>query len=87
MSGLNHLNIISLIESYEDDYCLYLVLDMMADDLRNVMVSCCQPFDEAMAQCLFHQMLQAIDHCHRQDIVHRDVKLENFFLDYQESDK
>ena len=41
MSGLNHLNIISLIESYEDDYCLYLVMDMMADDLRNVMVSYC----------------------------------------------
>lgn len=40
MSGLNHVNIISLIESYEDDYCLYLVMDLMADDLRNVMLSC-----------------------------------------------
>lgn len=87
MSQLDHQNIIGLTESYEDDYCLYLVMDMMADDLRNVMTSCDQAFDENTAKVLFRQMLDAVSYCHNRGIVHRDVKLENFFLDFQESDK
>ena len=53
MSKLNHENIISLIDSYEDDYCLYLVMDLMADDVRNVMVNCNQSFDEDYAKIIF----------------------------------
>jgi calcium-dependent protein kinase len=30
-------------------------------------------------------MLRSIDHCHRQNIVHRDVKLENFLADTDEA--
>ena len=87
MGELDHQNIIGLIESYEDDYCLYLVMDIIADDIRNVMNSCNQAFDENMAKKLFFQMCDAVNHCHKQGIVHRDVKLENFFLDIQEGDK
>ena len=32
-------------------------------------------------------MLQSIDHCHRKNIVHRDVKLENFLVDTSEDGK
>ena len=53
MGELDHQNIIDLIESYEDDYCLYLVMDIMADDVSNVMTSCNQSFDEDMAKKLF----------------------------------
>lgn len=49
MSELDHSNIISLIESYEDDFCLYLVMDMMADDLRNIMSDSNEAFDEQHA--------------------------------------
>ena len=87
MNGLSHKNIINLIETYEDDYCLYLVMDLMADDLRNVMESCNQAFDEVTAKKLFHQMLDAVNYCHQRDIAHRDLKLENFFLDFEESAK
>ena len=87
MNGLSHQNIIGLIETYEDDYCLYLVMDLMADDLRNVMLSCDQAFDEVTAKKLFYQMLDAVNYCHMRGIAHRDLKLENFFLDFEESDK
>lgn len=29
-------------------------------------------------------MLKAMEHCHKNDIVHRDVKMENFLIDYEE---
>jgi serine/threonine protein kinase len=85
MGELDHHNIIGLIESYEDDYCLYLVMNMMADDVRNVMINCDQAFDENTAKTLFYQMCDAVNYCHKRGIVHRDVKLENFFLDFEES--
>lgn len=76
-----------LIEAYEDDQCIYLVMDVMADDLHNVMISCNQPFDEHTALKLFTQILEGVAYCHKNRVVHRDIKLENFFLDFQEGSK
>lgn len=53
ISNLDHENIIHLIESFEDDFCIYLVMDMMADDVRNVMDQYDQAFDENYAKILF----------------------------------
>ena len=55
---------IGLIESYEDDHCIYLVMDLMADDFRNVMLSCNQAFDEGTARKLFSQMVKSVAYCH-----------------------
>ena len=54
---LNHENVIEITDKHEDDEFLYLVMDLMTDDLRNVMLGCDMPFDEATARKLFHQML------------------------------
>lgn len=32
-----------------------------------------------------YQMLKAIEYCHSNNIVHRDVKLENFLIDSDDS--
>ena len=32
-------------------------------------------------------MLKSIEHCHSHNIVHRDVKMENFLIDTTEDDK
>jgi serine/threonine protein kinase len=37
-------------------------------------------FAEPDAKKLFRQMLSAVRYCHKHDIVHRDLKLENFLL-------
>lgn len=36
---------------------------------------------ESNARFYFRQLIDAVDHCHNKNIVHRDIKLENLLLD------
>jgi serine/threonine protein kinase len=36
---------------------------------------------EKMARYFFHQLISAIDYCHRAGVAHRDLKPENILLD------
>ena len=39
------------------------------------------PFSEATARFYFRQLIEAVDHLHKQGMVHRDLKMENLLLD------
>lgn len=41
--------------------------------------------DEQEAQWFFSQIVDAIFYCHRQQIIHRDLKLENILLESKET--
>lgn len=41
-------------------------------------------FEEDEARYFFHQIMDAIDFCHRHNIAHRDLKLDNVMLDSSE---
>lgn len=53
MKRVSHKNIINLIDSYEDSNLLYLAMDLMTDDLRNIMISAGRPFKELLARKVF----------------------------------
>ena len=78
---MNHQNVMKLVSSFEDDKQLCLVMDLMADDLRNVVNNNDSPLDEQFARKIFTKMVKAIQYCHQNDIVHRDIKMENFLVD------
>mmetsp|Transcript_15992 Transcript_15992/g.44227 ORF Transcript_15992/g.44227 Transcript_15992/m.44227 type:complete len:609 (-) Transcript_15992:496-2322(-) len=85
MCQADHPDIIRLEEVYESDEQIYLIMDLlkggdMFDRLED------QPnYSEADCSHMVKQMLSAIKYLHANNIVHRDLKLENFLFDDKES--
>jgi eukaryotic-like serine/threonine-protein kinase len=80
-AGLQHPNILTLIDSGEAAGFLYYVMpfaDGVSLRARLREVNGALPLDEAMR--ILREMLDALAHAHVQGLVHRDVKPENVML-------
>ena len=81
MIKLDHPNIIKLIEVYENEKYIYLIMELCTGgELFDRIVENTEngkPFTEKQAANLFKQMMSAINYCHKNGIVHRDLKPEN----------
>lgn len=81
MSKLDHAGIMKILDNYEDNKSIYLVMDLMGADLRNLTNTFDQPFEEKFARKLFADLVSAVCHCHQNNIIHCDLKLENILID------
>lgn len=77
---LRHPNIVHLYEVIEGARNVYLVMEQLPTTLLALLKEK-KVLSEAEARPLFAQLLAALGHCHRNSIVHRDIKLENLLLD------
>ena len=64
-----------------------LVLELAQQDLYDYVDSKGGLISEDEARAYFAQMLQALLHCHNQYVAHRDIKLENWLLKPEKSQK
>ena len=82
MKSLNHPNIIRLVEHFETDDELNLVLDLCRG---GELYSCLQKqantcYSETAARNLVFTMLSTVNYCHEHKVIHGDLKLENFLF-------
>jgi serine/threonine protein kinase len=77
---LRHENIVSLYKFDEHGGCHFLVMEMV--DGHNLLEHITRHgrLDPAESRLLLTQVAQALDHAHRQGLVHRDVKPANVLL-------
>mmetsp|Transcript_22409 Transcript_22409/g.42275 ORF Transcript_22409/g.42275 Transcript_22409/m.42275 type:complete len:583 (+) Transcript_22409:46-1794(+) len=74
---LDHPNICRLLHAYEGKRHVWLVMEMCSCELYSRLCEC-KVYCEDDAADVMRQMLQAINYLHSHNIVHRDLKLENW---------
>ncbi|KAJ7523102.1 hypothetical protein O6H91_18G037400 [Diphasiastrum complanatum] len=80
---LDHPNIVKLegIVTSRMSCSLYLIFEYMEHDLAGLAACPGITFTEAQVKCYLQQLLRGLDHCHSQNVLHRDVKGSNLLLD------
>lgn len=76
--SLDHPNITRLIEVYEDEAAIHLVMELCTG--RELYERLCtnRRYTEEQGKKVVYEMLSAINYCHQHCICHRDLKLENW---------
>ncbi|MBA0685191.1 hypothetical protein Goari_026728, partial [Gossypium aridum] len=59
---------------------LYLVFDYMEHDLAGLTASPGVKFTEPQVKCFMKQLLSGLEHCHKQGVLHRDIKCSNLLI-------
>ncbi len=77
---VSHPNIINVFDFFEAESHCFLVLELAENGNLLDFIND-RHIPEVEARFLYNQMCEAINFCHSQDIVHRDIKCENLLLD------
>ena len=80
MQGLQHPNIVSLINFIAEDDFYYIVMEYLPHgDLFNKLSECIT-FNEQQARQAVLAIMTGLQHMHRANVAHRDLKPENLLL-------
>jgi len=80
---LDHPNVAQIHHVYSTSFCLFLVFELLDMDLRKYMrtyghFASPEPLQQAALQCC-----RALQHCHVQRILHRDLKPQNILVNVE----
>ncbi|KRZ06321.1 NUAK family SNF1-like kinase 1 [Trichinella zimbabwensis] len=81
MSMLKHPNIIEIKEVFENDEKIVIIMEYASGGELYDYVSNCGPLAESEVRRMFRQIVSAVYFCHKNNVAHRDLKLENILLD------
>lgn len=81
MSSLRHPHIISIYEVFENKDKIVIVMEYASKGELYDYISERRRLSERETRRFFRQIVSAVHHCHKNGVVHRDLKLENVLLD------
>ena len=80
LSSVRQPNIIQIFRVHEDEISLYLVMEYADGGELYDFVERRKRLSSNEARAVFRQIVAAVYYCHKNNIVHRDLKLENILL-------
>ena len=88
LSMINHQNIIKLYRVLESQNYLFLVMEYcnggsLYTNLYDYIKNYGQPFPEKLVQRIMKKILTGVNFLHQKGIIHRDLKLGNILLKYE----
>lgn len=84
---MDHPHICRIVEYFETSRYLWIVMELCrGTDLCSYLESCGGGVPEPEVAALMAQMLRATSHCHRNAVVHRDLKPDNFVFLYPDAE-
>ncbi|KAH9503729.1 hypothetical protein Btru_067259 [Bulinus truncatus] len=81
LQQVQHPNVVKLYEAMETTNSYYLVFELAPGGCILETLTFKGNFTEDESRHYMSQIISAVDHLHRSNIVHRDIKLENLLLD------
>ena len=87
LKEVDHPNIIKLYEVKETTQFFYLIMELcnggsLSDRLEEHIKKYKRPFSEETVQYLMKQIMSAINYLHLKNILHRDIKLDNILVNF-----
>ncbi|XP_025060661.1 NUAK family SNF1-like kinase 1 isoform X3 [Alligator sinensis] len=81
MSSLSHPHIITIYEVFENKDKIVIIMEYASKGELYDYISERRRLSERETRHFFRQIVSAVHYCHKNGVVHRDLKLENILLD------
>lgn len=81
LQGLDHPNVVKMIEVFDEEDFLYIVLELMTGGELFDRIVEKESYSEKEAADTIRPIVDAIRYCHENNIIHRDLKPENLLYE------
>jgi serine/threonine protein kinase len=80
LASLNHPNIVSILTAEKQDGVFFIVMEYVAGETLEMIVARDGALELARALDFTCQICNAVDHAHRQNVIHRDLRPANVLI-------
>jgi serine/threonine-protein kinase len=80
LASLNHPNIVTVITAEKQDHVFFIVMEYVPGDTLETIIVERGRLDLAVALDYTCQIANAVDHAHKQGVIHRDLRPANVFV-------
>ncbi len=80
LARLSHLHLVRVTDFFEEGGNAYLVMDFVQGQSLADLIAARGPLPEAQVLEWARQLLDALAYCHRQGVIHRDIKPQNVII-------